>query len=70
MNQVASSFPFVLHISVYITFSLPLSHRTLEFARGLKHGGRALEGSGVGGQDGGRHSCGLMGMLFTVGEDL
>lgn len=49
MNQGAPSFTFVLHISVYITFSLPLSHRTLEFARGLKHGGRALEGSGVGG---------------------
>ena len=48
MNQVTSSFTLVLHVSVYITFSLPLSHRTLRFARGFKHGGRAQEGSGVG----------------------
>lgn len=44
MNQATLSFTFVLHVSVYIMFSLPLSHQTLGLARGFKHGGQALEG--------------------------
>lgn len=44
MNQATLSFTFVLHVSVYIMFSLPLSHQTLGLARGFNHGGQTLEG--------------------------
>lgn len=45
MNHATSSLTCALHVSVCIEFSLPLSQRTLGLARGLKHGGRVMEGA-------------------------